>query len=287
MRALVPPQLIPGPLRRGTLLVMATVLAAPLFAIPAQAQNQNPMREQLRCAGKIQGIAGAMVQFTTTDGEQWVVGIEGGPNSVQYVADADASWLQPGMLVEFRASLTKKGEAVAPLTSISVISPRMESPIGIRPDEGGLAGLAGGELFADPKEEAPKPGRPGRPKADESIPCHVVGQITGIKDGEIWVAAGNGVAKAPVAENATVAVSLASLQLARVGDQVEVVGWYPPGRKGQGIATQVHVRAAEKLKIEPPKRRVRGRPVEGDKPADGEKSAEGEKPADGAKPANE
>ena len=60
------------------------------------------------------------------------------PQEIYYENSADVSWLRPGMLVQFSATLDKRGKAHAPIDALKVFSPREGYQIGLTPESGGL-----------------------------------------------------------------------------------------------------------------------------------------------------
>ncbi|HEX5102163.1 MAG TPA: hypothetical protein VFV87_00020, partial [Pirellulaceae bacterium] len=83
--------------------------------------------------------------------------------------------------------------------------------------------------------------------------------------------------------DAKISVDVADLGFLRVGDKIEVRGWYPAGTKGRAIANQVTASAAEPLAD--PSRKKKPAAVD---PAASDNEPKSEKPAAGeSKPEKE
>ena len=201
----------------------------------AQNQNQNPNRETLKATGSIKAMGAGMIHLVTDDGEEWLVKLEARPDSVWYYAEAEPSWLQAGMLVQFSGRFDAKGQPQETIGAVKVVNARPNLAMGVKVDQGVSAGA---NLFS--REEAPV--------KQQTISADVVGKIAGIKGQAISVATPNARIQAELAEKAIVSVELTTLQMAKIGDSVEVDGWYPKGMKGRAIASRVTVRAKEPLK---------------------------------------
>lgn len=233
---------------RASFVVAAALLVAAVTS-DLCAQNQKQQRETLQAKGTIKAMAaGGLIQMVTEDGEEWVIKIDARPDSLWYYAEAEPNWLKSGMLVRFSGRFNKQGQAEGAVRSLAVVTLSQDVRPGVKID----ASLnAGANLFS--KE---KPQDPTAPKPPQSVAADVVGKLTGIKDGDFSVAAPGATLRGTLDEKAIVSVEMKTLQMAKIGDSIEVNGWYPPGMKGRAIASRVTVRAKEPLKgrVKPPPR---------------------------------
>ena len=267
----------------GMAAIALLILAQPSIAQDIPRPPEMP-REQLRTTGKVLGIRGPLLQFETAEGEKWVVQIQARPQDVEYIGNAEAGFLKPGMLVRFTAKVNKRGDATEPVDQLTLFTLREGWPVGVV-SAADLGGGEGPDLF-ESKEEAPAP-KPA-PKTVETPTYQVSGQIVKISRlGEMTISAGSANVKAKLDPEAKVSVDMADFSYVMPGDEVAVEGWYYPGRKGQGIATRVSVTAKEPLVD--PKKKTRKPPMTEEPAGQKEEAAEGAKPveekAGDAKPA--
>jgi hypothetical protein len=149
------------------------------------------------------------------------------------------------MWIRFTTKLTRRGDAQEPIATAEIYTPREGFGVGVYP-EGADAGRGeAGPLFAPAEDEKPKP-EPKTKVRDEDMVYRVGGQVSRISRlGELTINAGGTSVKATLAEDAKLSVDVADLSFLRVGDNIEVRGWYPAGTKGRAIATQVTASSAE------------------------------------------
>lgn len=211
-------------------------------------QGQQIPRDDLETSGVIKGMAGGAIHLQTTDGEQWQVLVEARPQDVSFTGSAFAGFVRPGMVVSFSAALDKRGEADDPVTAISIVTIREGVPFGVSNDAGGGGAAA---LF----ESKPEPAAQPKGKKEPNPVYKVTGQLTKLsRSGEMTINCGNATVKADLAKDAKVAIDVADLSFARVGDKIDVRGWYPKGVKGQAIVNRVSISSATPLGEEPKKR---------------------------------
>ncbi len=256
-------------LRFGIVILGLSFFLPPAFAQDyGNRQQQNIAKEDIKANGVLKGIRNGQLYVLADDGGQWVVNIERNAQRLGYVGTADAQWLRAGMFVEFNATVNAKGETTIPVKQANIITPTKENPAGVSGDSGGKS-----EDFFGVKEESEKP-------KEVTMKVRAVGQITGVKDGVAAVNCGNGTVLAAFDPEARISIDLpgaAGLQLARVGDKIEFVGWYVQNNKGQAWASSVHVSGSEVYTGKSPMKPVKGRPMKpmAEKPAEAaEKPAE-------------
>lgn len=258
---------------------------------PRQRQQQEVPREQLQASGTVKQIGRGVFQLATAEGEQWLVQVEARPQDVSFTGSADATFLKPGMWVQFSTRLSKRGQAPEPISDLTIFTPVEGTSVGVSSDSGfGGGGGAAAALFGEDKpEENSKPRQ--KETTDENTVFRVAGQITKIsRTGELTINARGQTVKADVADDAKVSVATNDLSFLRVGDAVEIQGAYPAGQKGRAWANRVTASTAEPLTG--PKKKTKVAPATTEKPEaekpDAEKPAEdkaaGEKKAEEAKP---
>jgi hypothetical protein len=234
-------------------------------------QTPNVPRENLNASGVLKGARGAVLHLQTEEGEQWYVQVQPTrPQDVSFTGPAEASFVKPGMLVQFSTKLNKRGQADEPVKTLVVFSLKEGYQLGVLNESsiGGGGGASSG-LFETPTEQ-PKE-KKTKVKVDEDAVYRVAGQIAKIsRTGEMTINAGSMTVKADLADDAKVSVDLSDLAYARAGDKVSVQGWYLAGQKGQAVGTQVSMSTVEPLVG--PKKKIPG----GVKPAEekGDKSSD-------------
>lgn len=232
----------------------------------ALAQNgQNQQKETLKAQGTIKAMApGGLIQMVSEDGEEWVIKVE--PRAtVSYYAAAEPNWLKPGMLVRFSGRFDNQGRSQGTTRNIAVVTLSEEVRPGIKVDVGLTAGE---DLFSDEKPADAAAAQP------QTVAADVVGTLKTLKDGEFVVAAPGAAVRGTLDEKAVVSVEMQGMQMAQVGDSIEVNGWYPPGVQGRALANRVTIRAKEPLKgwVKPPPRTKAGAtPAPEDDPLNGPK----------------
>jgi hypothetical protein len=257
--------------------IQFSVVVTICFAVTAQAQTPQEWQAQLArmrqqqniqwantdLSGSIKGMAGALVQVAAGGGENWIVQLDARPQDIVYQGPADPAFVKPGMLVEFKARLNKRGEAAEPVSSLTIFTVREGRGVGVAAEGGLNKGEA--ELFTSKPEVPEKKGPKGK---EEDAVYQVAGQITKVSRGEMTINCAGTTVKADLAKDAKVMVDVNHLQFAQIGDKVEVRARYPMGHKGQGLATQITVIGSKPLG-EPKKRVLPG--AKGDDPEKAEK----------------
>jgi hypothetical protein len=210
-------------------------------------QQPNVPRENLSASGVIKGARGNVLQMQTAEGEAWLIQVQPNrPWDVTFTGPAEASFVKPGMLVQFSTKLNRRGQADEPVTQLTIFTMKEGYQLGVLSDVAIGGGGASSGLFEEPQEK-PKE-KPAKVKLDENTVYRVAGQITKIsRTGEMTINAGGTSVKAELAEDAKVSVDVNDLAYARPGDKVEVRGWYIAGNKGQAVGNQIAVSAAEPL----------------------------------------
>jgi hypothetical protein len=259
-------------------LIVPGVGAAQVFDAGQQQAGQI-QREALRCSGTVKELGNGLVHMMTTEGEQWLVKVEAMPKDIAYAGAADASFLQPGMLVRFSSHLSKRNQATDPVASITVTSLREGDELGVKSDAVGATAGPGAALFGDQPDPKAKVKAKPKPKAEDNTVYVITGQLTRIgRTGDMTINAGGTNIKADLAKEVSVALDMGDLSYLQPGDKFDFEGWHIAGQKGQAWAMKVTAEAAQPL-TEQAKKKGKTAPAAAKKTgADtGSKSADGEK----------
>ena len=208
------------------------------------------LKVPLNVEGTIVGVKPGLVQvkILTCDqnmalpGQTWMFKVPP-KTKVQITGTAEKSFLQPGLLVEFKATLDQKFHATAKLTALTICSPSPQKFPGLFPEGGGLTIPEPGGTKPK-KKEAPAPGN-----------YHVVGLIRSVKGGQYSVDTPQRTVVFELDDAAELNVEMnspAGLQYTRAGDQIYIKGV----AFGQGIgeASEITVKLLTALTgPEPPR----------------------------------
>jgi hypothetical protein len=111
------------------------------------------LREPARGAGTIKGPSVSGVEVVAGGGERYFVQIEPRAQHIEFLGSAEVSWLHPGLLVRFNATVDKRGRILEPITQLDVITLRDGYQLGVVADSGLNNNNEGPGLFQDPKPE--------------------------------------------------------------------------------------------------------------------------------------
>lgn len=215
-----------------------------LLLMPAAlsvAQEKGKMGEKVSASGTITAVGPGVMQVMSAAGDQWQVALD--PKAEVYVSGtASPSFLRPGMLVKFSGKFNKKAEAVEPLSSITVFTPRAEKPRQGEEGGGNSSDLAKGLFEVD--EPAPA-GEKKKPV--EAFDVSSGGAIVSARGGKLSVRGPAGTFKMTLASDAEVALDVNDYRLARAGDKIELEGWTYQGDVTKVVANRVSIRLAEPL----------------------------------------
>ncbi len=194
--------------------------------------NARPRPLPISGSGEIVAFRPGFLQVKTAAGD-WLMKIEAPPEKIVLQGTALASWLRPGMLVRFSATLDKKGVAQTPIDELFVFTPNPQYRIGVFPDS---------ELLFDKADQDKGQSPRNRRRAKSEGRFFVAGRLTSLRDGAMRIDAGENI-RAQLAETAKIQVDvLGDYSLVRKGDKVEFVGHYY--EKGKGILRDVTITAA-------------------------------------------
>jgi hypothetical protein len=213
--------------------------------------------------GKLKAMSGDVMQVGDDTINQYFVKLPGEAQQISLTGKALASWLKPGLLVRFVATVDAKGKIQNPVHKLDVITLRPPARQGEVPElpgvypatafggggalGGGDAPAAGGIGAGGGFGEKPAAGR-GK---EQSRTFKVIGQLTGLKNGEFAVAAGQFMLRGELQEDAEISVDIADYRYLQIGDEVEAYGWYYPQVPAQVQATKLTIKVAQPLGTAP------------------------------------
>lgn len=265
---------------RKTLYQVVTGAASLLLAVPAAAQfgadgTQEDMwtrprgnTETVQVLGKVLGMQGNVLQVANADTkQQWLIKMPQETSGIHLLGTARPTFLQPGMMVRFSGLFDSKGNSRAPIEKLEIFTPL---PV----KEGMLAETQQFGVFPEAGfgvqflQESPPA---NQPKSDVASYV-VVGQLRGLRKGEILVAAGPALVRTTLSEKAEILLDIADYRWVRAGDEIEANGWSYPHLKTHVVATRVTIRTKEPLGPvveEKPVKKPLGKPAKpGTKPGD-------------------
>ncbi|MCE9524422.1 MAG: hypothetical protein K8R36_00040 [Planctomycetales bacterium] len=186
------------------------LIAGLLLSLPARGQNLE--REQLNVAGTLKGVAPGVIQVEASEKEVWLLKLEAKPEDVNFSGSAEKSFLQPGMFLEFRAQVNKRGMVLEPVATLAVFTPSEARAPGVQAD--GDLGGGGGALFNEGKEgkgeKKPEAKEKKAPKAKGDDTVYLVrGAVSKIgRAGDVTVSAGGAQVKFNLAEDCKISVEV-------------------------------------------------------------------------------
>jgi len=251
-----------------------------LILVSAVVSAQDQPKENLTARGTFRGGFKGGFQLAADTNEPWNVRLPAKASEVSFTANAEQSFLRPGMKVKFSAVMNKKGVVKEPVTSLVVFTPLEASDIGVWPENAGYDSAPNPlEGLFSPREVKEEPKTKGKKPVVEDQVCRVGGTLKSFKGGRLVVLAGRVEVKCELAESAKVKVSTNDLSLVQLGDKVEVEGWYYTNAKQAGLyANSVSVTAANPLTGEKKKTKPDDEPKEKPKSDDKtDKEAKSEK----------
>jgi hypothetical protein len=219
-----------------------------LLALAPFGLSQEQPRENLSAKGTFRGGFNGGFQFASDSNEIWKVKLPAKASEISYTANAEPSFLRPGLNVTFTAVMNKKGVVKEPVTSLTVFTPLEAKDLGVWLEGAGEGAPNPLENLFSPKEVKEEPKTKGKKPVVEDQVCRVGGTLKSFKAGRLVVVAGRMEVKCELADNAKIKVSTSDLSFVQLGDKVEVDGWYYANAKQAGLwANSVSVTAANPL----------------------------------------
>jgi len=197
--------------------------------------------ETVQAKGKIHAIQGDVLQVANEElRQQWLVKMPRDLAGIRVSGTARSTYLRPGMMVRFSGQFDAKGNSQAPIEKLEVFTPKTVKE-GMLPDQQQFGifpeAVFGGKMLEDATAGA-------QPKT-EVASFVVSGQLRGFRKGELFVAAGTTLVRAPLAEKAEISVDVPDYRWVRVGDEIEVHGWSYPHLMTHVVATRVSIQASQ------------------------------------------
>lgn len=258
-------------MRTGSLsLLLLLFISPPATAQPRgpAGQNQQPPQpewQNLETDGRIHSLAAQQINVITADNQPWQLRMDD-KTMVELSGEAGPDVLRPRMPVRFYARLSKRGQAVEPVTEITAFSPRegFAPFVELATEEDARGEPTEDEAAADetPELEEPQPQprdanrrtRAARgDQATESAAAdyyHVTGVLMNVRRGKFVVNVGNlGSVKGDLAEDAKVHLDFTNHAAARPGDSIHFRARYQI--PGQALAQVVKITMAPPADEEP------------------------------------
>jgi hypothetical protein len=219
-----------------------------LLALAPLSYSQEQPRENLSAKGTFRGGFSGGFAFASDSNETWKVKLPPKASEISFSANAEPSFLRPGMKVTFSAVINKKGVAKEPVSALTVFTPQEPKDIGVWPEGAGESAPNPLENLFSPKEIKQEPKAKGKKPVIEDQVCRVGGTLKSFKGDRLVVVAGRMEVKCQLTENAKIRVATSDLSFVQLGDKVEVEGWYYANAKQAGLwANSVSITAANPL----------------------------------------
>ena len=188
-------------------------------------------------------------------GGAWILKVDAKKENILVEAEAEATWLQPGMLVRFEANLDQRGVAESPIKELTVFTARKGYGVGVMLDKPGAVQGSGqrnrklsrAQRLAQARKE--KAGADNPTEKDEDAdeqpksngPSYLIaGQISRLNEDQILVAAGRDQVTATMAEDVKIKVDImGDYSLAQQGDKIDFTARRV--RQGQAIAKRLKI----------------------------------------------
>jgi hypothetical protein len=223
-------------------------LCSLLLFVPAAALAQEKNQgEKITASGKIEAVGPGYLEVVSTAGDRWQVALA--PKAEVFVrGTATAEYLRPGLPIKVSGKFNKKGESVAPLSSVTVFTPR-EEPRERREQNAGPSAetSAFAKNLFKVEEPGATPDAPKNVKPPESWDVSTAGVVTSARGNKLTVRAPGAILKIELTEDAQVALDVADYRLARAGDSVEIQGWTYGNDVTKVVANRISITLAERL----------------------------------------
>lgn len=130
-----------------------------------QQQRQQQLQQQQQQAmttvdvsGTIEAIAMGRIQIITDSNEKWMIALTP-KTKVQVTGEANADFLRPGMFVQLKADVDKRGVAADKIDELTIVTPSQEKTPGI---------FSSPPVMAQSSRTA---SRPAKPRQAVLLPC--------------------------------------------------------------------------------------------------------------------
>ncbi|HTM52962.1 MAG TPA: hypothetical protein VL175_03000 [Pirellulales bacterium] len=211
----------------GWILLGAALVQAE-FPVPPNARSFED-------TGTLEGVQGSLLQIRDSKSDLWVMSIVD-DTKIRIEGEAERDYLRPGVYVQFKVELDKRGAAKEPIKEIEVTPALGKASVGVFPpdDVDGLRpvrSVAAGEYL-------------------------VKGKIATLRDDQLVVMAGRQKIACTLSdEELAVKLNMDDLSLAKQGDAIKIKAYYYDNYRpnpsvnapGKGLAEEVTVTLAKPL----------------------------------------
>ena len=231
-----------------------------VLCLPALLQAQlNPLNQRRSTTGRQQATLqpieatgtityvsprGNGIVVSNGNNQVWKVAIV--PNTkvsigtkVQVTGTVAASNLRSGLVVELTADLDNRNSIQGKVETLTITSLTRDKQMGVFADD---TGFGGNNLDKSAKRTA-KSSKSNR--AQIVGRCRIVGKLVVSRDGSFSVQSGRGTLSFELADGAKIAIDMADLSLARVGQEVTIKGAFSPRQPNMVQAAEVTIKLPE------------------------------------------
>ncbi|MGD0519541.1 MAG: hypothetical protein ABSA26_18560 [Thermoguttaceae bacterium] len=194
-----------------------------------QLQQQQQAMTMLDVSGTIEALAAGRIQMRTNSNEQWMI-VLNQQTKVQVTGEVGADFLRPGLFVQLKADVDKRGVAADKIEQLTIVTPSQEKTSG---------------NFSHPAGPGQKPD--GFEGGGASGFSTVQGRIISFKKNKLQLKIDKGTVLCELSDNPKIHIDLADYSMARKGDRIKVQGMKTTGANGMIQAAQVKIELAEQL----------------------------------------
>jgi preprotein translocase subunit YajC len=204
----------------------------------AQQRQQQLQQQQLQQAmttvdisGTIEAIAAGRIQILADSNENWMIALSP-KTKVQVTGEASADILRPGMFVQLKAEVDKRGVAADKIEELTIITPSQQKAPGV---------------FHQPGGEGVNPDGFPAGKTAASGSSTVRGKIASYKKNKLQIQIDKGMVLCELSENPKISLDLTDYSMARQGDKIKAQCLKIAGATGPVQAMQVKIELAGPL----------------------------------------
>jgi hypothetical protein len=194
-------------------------------------QQQQQAMTMLDVSGTIEALAVGRIQIRTDSNEQWMI-VLNQQTKIQVTGEVGADILRPGLFVQLKADVDKRGVAADKIAELTIVTPSQEKSSG---------------NFSRPAGPGQKPDGPDGGRSFATGFSTVQGRIISYKKNKLQLKIDKGTVLCELSDNPRILVDLADYSMARKGDRIKVQGMKTTGTNGLLQAAQVNIQLAEPL----------------------------------------
>lgn len=178
--------------------------------------------------GKLEGVAGNMLRLQSEDGTHYMVMLAGN-TTLAYDGTAEPEFLMPGLMVRFTAPFDAKGMPHGEVTELEIFRPAKQRRMSREQMQDQTPGIYPVSKENEDKDKKQDARSRRRRKPEPPLPAgvqkfRIVGQIRGVQDSKLQIAAGNRPVMIQLAKEPKIAVASGDTQFCMAGDAVSVSG---------------------------------------------------------------